>query len=261
MTVLHSVDGVLVNGVVGADGSSLGSSQSLHGLVEVVLGDSVLSSGNLSEVVHVSSVGSSLVHSVLGSEMSTNGSLVVVDSLDVVVAHVASMSGGLDVVCSGLIVVLSGVLDVTDLLFEGVVGTVEVSLGNGRSVSPVSGHAVSVHHNFVGVGLSSNPLVVMSDNAFVVSNSVGHDSNGVLEGSVPFKENFVSPGSHVLASEVGDSLVTSGSLELHVLVHPLLSGRFGHLEVCLGVEEGEVSEVAGSDTGGSSGCNSDLSEH
>lgn len=253
MTLLHAFDGVLVEFVVGGNGSSLGSLQSLEGLDEVVLGDSVSVGGLSSKGKHVSSVGSSSVHGASGLDVSRNGSSVVVEGSDVLGTLILEVSDGLSVVCFGLFVVLLSELDLLFLVLEFLVSSVEVGLGNGHSVSPVLGHALSVVHHFSGVVSSSDGSVVDSGNLFVVSNSGNHDLNGMLEVMVPFEENLVSPGSHVLASEVGDSLVTSGSLEFHVLVHPLHSGRFGHLEVSLGVEEGEVTEVAGSGTSGSRG--------
>jgi len=146
VTLLHSVDGVLVESVVGGDGSCLRSSQSLEGLVEVVLGDSVLLGGMVSEFVHVSSVGSSFVHGVLGLDVSLNGSDVVVMGLDVLVFHVVGVSDGLMVVFLGLIVVFLGELDLLDLPFESVVGLVEFVLVSVHSSSPVLGHSVSVSH-------------------------------------------------------------------------------------------------------------------
>merc|ERR1719482_1737491 len=153
-----------------------------------------------------------------------NGALVVVMGLDVVVAHLAGVSDGLMVVRLGLIVVFLGVSDVVDLFNESVVGMVESLLVSFHSSSPVLGHSVSVSHSAEGMVSSDDPLVVMSGNLFVVSNGFNHLVYGFLEVSVPSEEHLVSPGSSGLASEVGHRLVTSDSLEVHVLGHPLLSG-------------------------------------
>lgn len=261
MSGLHSLDGMLVEDMVGVDGSSLGSVEGLECLDEVVSGVSVSLGSGLSELVHVSSVGSGLVHSVDGLDVGVFGVSVGVVGLDNLVVGVSSVLDGLDVVLSGHGVVVLGTVHVADGLLESFVGSDEVVVGNVSSVDPDLADVHGVSHSVVSLLGESDDVSVGTDNSGVVSVSGSSGVDGFLEVHVPSEVLLVSPDSHLLASEVGHGLVTSGSLELHVFLHPGLTGGFGHLELSLVGEEGEVSEVVGSGTGGSGGDNSDLSEH
>ena len=261
MSGLHSLNGMFVENVVGVDGSSLGSVEGLECLKEVVSGVSVSLGSGLSELVHVSSVGSGLVHSVGGLDVGVLGARVGVVGTDHLVVGVSSVLDGLDVVVSGHGVVVLGTVHDMDGVLESFVGSDEVVSGMVSSVDPDLADVLGSLHSVVGTLGESDDVFVGTDNSAVVSESGDSGLDGSLEVVIPSEELLVSPDSHLLASEVGHGLVGSGSLESHVFLHPGLTGGFGHLELSLVLEEGEVSEVVGSGTGGSGGENSDLGEH
>ena len=130
-----------------------------------------------------------------------------------------------------------------------------------RSLGPDSSNVSSVLEDSPGMRFSMSGFVVCSSDLNVMRQGMLLSLNGRSEVVVPLDEHLVSPDGSSLAHEVGNSLVSSDHLEVHVVLHPLLSGGLGHLELSHVAEEGEVSEVVGSGTGGSSGEDSDLSEH
>lgn len=206
------------------------------------------SSGSLSQVVESLKVG------FFGSSVFVvSDNQVVVDGFGVV--------DGMDVVVSHFRVVLFSFNGVVDGMMEPRVSSFESVHGSTSSVVPDLLVVFGASEDSKGVSSQSLGMFVVTYSSSVMGIGTFFLGDRFFEAVVPHLECFVSPGGHLTASEVGEGLVSSLSLESHVFLHPLHSGGLSHLELSRVLKEGEVTEVVGSGTGGSSGENSDLSEH
>lgn len=124
MSGLHSLDSVVVDGVVGLDGSLLGSLKSLESLNEVFFGSVVSSSGSLSKFQHVSSVGTGLSHGVMSLSVLARGANVFVVGLNHGVVGVSSVVNGLDEILFHVSVVVGSMFHVVDRFDIGFVSSV-----------------------------------------------------------------------------------------------------------------------------------------
>lgn len=261
MSGFHSLDGVLVDVVVGLDSSSLRSTEGFDGLDVVVSSVSVSSSGSLSEFPGMSSSGGSLSQVVESLKVGSFGSSVFVVRDNQMVVGVFGVLDGMDVVVSHMRVVLFSFNGVVDGMTEPRVSSIESVMGSTSSVEPDLVVVYGASEDSKGVSSQSLGMFVVTYNSSVMGIGMFCLVDRFFEAAVPHQECFVSPDGHLLASEVGEGLVSSLSLESHVFLHPLHSGGLSLLELSRVLKEGEVTEVVGSGTGGSSGENSDLSEH
>jgi len=259
--VVHVLSHVSDDGMMGADGGSVGSSLAVDGRSVVLVGTSESGKGNLSSV---------------GSDVSGVSGLVLVASSDGVDSDGTSHSGvsrsvdssGMDSLVVGNTVVFEGssssvgtdshpVDGLLDRSSGGIPFGVPVSVGFVLSglvlaggAESGSGDLVVVHgshlgvegflHHLVGPLVSFDGLVVLSDFPSV--------------SSVPSEEESVGGSGTVPGVEVAVGTDVSGTDELHVLSEVSHAGGLGLLEGTHGVEERAISERTGGSLGLSGGA-------